>query len=457
MPSAPAPVEIVNTPLLQPTLGKDSVTKPVPSSTTSTDALSLPSSSRTERADLQASQKPNAEFPAFGVGTAAELPPKVKEYVSSIRNYSYDITSNSQLLDSSDTIPPEVTKFNQNLVNNSLKNLPDIAKSALANKEIDQKTYDAIIIGLTEFQGKEVTSSNINKYSDFVRSCFSYDNNSDKFVLKNPGDKEHGLYNSSIPGGVDSVWGPRTFELMNCLASGNLKLDKNVAEKFEEVTQGIINIEQGFKITGETASASDQTGVGSSSSTQNLNIEQYTNSGEFKGPGNEVLILRQTDPRWADRSYGSSTIYNGACGPTSMAMILNFYHKKNQEGQDFTPVDTVDYAVKNGFRIDGQGTAWEFFGSIGEKYGLKTTQIESSKSDKDIEAIKNELAKGNPVIVSTEGLPFTSSGHFLVVTGFDAKSGQFTYADPGPRNVTHTDSETLRNALAGYWTFSPKS
>lgn len=123
---------------------------------------------------------------------------------------------------------------------------------------------------------------------------------------------------------------------------------------------------------------------------------------------NKFPYYNQGDGQWANIQYGKSgTMKTSACGPTSMAMVLQSY------GKHYTPVDAANYSVQKGHRVENQGTAWTFFKDIGNANGLDVNQFESANT------AKQYLNQGIPVIGSMKPGDFTKSGHFIVFTGLD--------------------------------------
>lgn len=144
----------------------------------------------------------------------------------------------------------------------------------------------------------------------------------------------------------------------------------------------------------------------------------------------EMPLFIQWDKRWGSLRYGSGTIAATGCGPTAMAMVITGL-KGNVAGIDgnndgiVDPSETSAYSVANGFRVEGQGTSWGFFGNIGAKAGLKVTQVSTSNYQK----VLDHLLTGNPVIASMGPGTFTKGGHFIVLTGVDV-NGRITVKDP---------------------------
>ncbi len=158
---------------------------------------------------------------------------------------------------------------------------------------------------------------------------------------------------------------------------------------------------------------------------------------------NGVVLFKQGGSApWASYSYGrGTTVASSGCGPTSIAMVLATY------GINVTPDKIAQYSLDHGFRVYGAGTSWGIFKSVAQHYGLGLREVGGS-----VNAVKNQLAQGYPVIVSVKGpSKFTSGGHFLVVTGYE--NGKFLFNDPGGRNVKESTVSELSSALRNSWVF----
>ena len=148
----------------------------------------------------------------------------------------------------------------------------------------------------------------------------------------------------------------------------------------------------------------------------NLNIydNPQINIGDLKeypeGHAN-LPYYNQTDARWGSNSYGNTTIYDGGCGPTSLAMVVS-----GLTGQKITPDIMADWSYRNGHRAEGQGSYWSLMTNGGSHYGLSVESV----SRKDPNSIVKALSEGNPVIVSMGKGNFTRSGHFIVLRGITA-------------------------------------
>jgi hypothetical protein len=138
-----------------------------------------------------------------------------------------------------------------------------------------------------------------------------------------------------------------------------------------------------------------------------------------------VYIFNQRDKKWADVIYSSQephteTIKSSGCGVCSACMIVS-----NLTDTYIEPPEMAKYSVKNGFRIDGVGTAFALYPAIAEKYNLKYSQ--TNDIYKAVECVRN----GGMVVCSTSGGKnklFSTSGHLFVMS--DCIGNDCEFLDP---------------------------
>jgi len=144
---------------------------------------------------------------------------------------------------------------------------------------------------------------------------------------------------------------------------------------------------------------------------------------------NKVPHFSQYDERWKSQSFGcGKTIGQAGCGPTSMAMSLNYFGSEND------PPSVADWVLKNGYRICGKGTAHKFCCKapeiLGKEKGLKCKSLHGN-----VKEVLNEIKNGkNKVaVVSSRGAPpYTKGGHYIVLTGIEKEWNEefVLYNDP---------------------------
>ncbi len=132
-----------------------------------------------------------------------------------------------------------------------------------------------------------------------------------------------------------------------------------------------------------------------------------------------VPLMLQWDKRWGYQKYGSDMIAITGCGPTCLAMVG--YYLTGDESMN--PGDVAAFAQKNGYYAQGYGSSWTLISEGGPKLGLTVTELPLVKKK-----ITDSLENGNPVILALGPGDFTSSGHYIVLSGVE--DGAFRVCDP---------------------------
>lgn len=142
----------------------------------------------------------------------------------------------------------------------------------------------------------------------------------------------------------------------------------------------------------------------------------------------EMPLFIQWDKRWGYKKYGNDVAGLTACGPTALSMVA--FHLT--DNKDLTPDKIMDFAVKNGYCIEGVGSSWDLISKGSKKLGLNAKELPLVEK-----TIVNNLKKGNPVICVVGPGHFTKRGHFIVMYGY--KDGKIMVKDPN----SYKNSETL--------------
>lgn len=138
----------------------------------------------------------------------------------------------------------------------------------------------------------------------------------------------------------------------------------------------------------------------------------------------KIKEYKQYDTKWAAHNYSArgekKTIKSSGCGVTCAAMVIQTLRPDIK----VTPVTTAEWSMKNGYKALNQGTYYTYFKPQFKKYGLICNQINSSsiygntKSSAHKKA-KAALSSGDILIACMGKGRWTSSGHFVVVYGYD--------------------------------------
>lgn len=158
----------------------------------------------------------------------------------------------------------------------------------------------------------------------------------------------------------------------------------------------------------------------------------------------EYPLLLQYDVRWGYGYYGDSIIAISGCGPTVLSMVVAGLTGRN----DVTPYSIAQYAYKNGYYKSGSGTSWSIMTEGIRQYNIKGKNISLSKS-----SIMNELNKGHPIVCSMRPGDFTTTGHYILITGI--KDGKFVINDPNSeqRSQKLWTYEEIYSQIKNLWAF----
>ena len=132
-----------------------------------------------------------------------------------------------------------------------------------------------------------------------------------------------------------------------------------------------------------------------------------------------VPLFLQWDPRWGYEKYGSDFLAVTGCGPTCLAMA-GYYLTGSL---NMNPRDLAKFAEDNGYYAKGYGSSWTLISEGSSRLGLKATELPLVKKK-----MTDALEAGHPVILALGAGDFTTTGHYIVLTGL--QDGQFTLNDP---------------------------
>ena len=158
-----------------------------------------------------------------------------------------------------------------------------------------------------------------------------------------------------------------------------------------------------------------------------------------------VPLFLQWDPLWGYEDYGSSCIAVTGCGPTCLAMAGYYLTGEAQ----FNPAEMAEFAEKNRYYEAGYGSSWTLISEGAEKLGLSAKELPLVKKK-----LTDALDAGNPVILALGKGNFTSTGHYIVLTGWDGEA--FTVNDPNSviRSQRLWSYEELETQIRNIWAVS---
>ncbi len=138
--------------------------------------------------------------------------------------------------------------------------------------------------------------------------------------------------------------------------------------------------------------------------------------------GAEAPLLLQWDARWGYYPYGGSNIGLAGCGPVCLSMaILGL--TGNEEA---TPDALADYSMEKGHYVEGTGTAWTLMTEAPLAFDVSVKELGLDET-----VMKRHLDQGGMIICAMRPGDFTTTGHFIVICGYDEEG--FRVNDPNSR------------------------
>lgn len=165
--------------------------------------------------------------------------------------------------------------------------------------------------------------------------------------------------------------------------------------------------------------------------------------GEFEE--GQIPELLQWDERWGYEIYGDTMLAVNGCGPTSLAMVICGLTGRS----DITPYKVAVFSQENGYYEGDAGTSWLLMTEGAEQYGIHAEELSIGEN-----VAFSELENGHPVICSMKPGDFTTTGHFIVLTG--VRDGQIQVNDPNSmiRSAQLWDYTTLEPQISNLWGYS---
>lgn len=159
----------------------------------------------------------------------------------------------------------------------------------------------------------------------------------------------------------------------------------------------------------------------------------------------EIPHLYQWDIRWGYGTYGDHMLAITGCAPTCLSMVITALTKDTS----ITPYVVAQYAQSEGYYVPGTGTSWSLISEGSAHFHVQAQELSLSK-----ESIWNALSSGQPIICSLRPGDFTTTGHFIVLTGL--QDGKITVNDPNSKQRSNQlwSYETLEPQIENLWSFS---
>lgn len=162
---------------------------------------------------------------------------------------------------------------------------------------------------------------------------------------------------------------------------------------------------------------------------------------EYKNSGGVPLFL-QWDKRWGYIPYGNDVAGINGCGPVCLSMAAYYL-----TGDDaMSPDRIIEFAKAEGYCTYENGSAWTLISEGAGKLGLEAVELPL-----DYDRIVSNLEVNNPIICVVGPGDFTTSGHFIVLTGVE--DGKLRVNDPNSAANSQVlwDYDVLSRQILNLW------
>lgn len=158
-----------------------------------------------------------------------------------------------------------------------------------------------------------------------------------------------------------------------------------------------------------------------------------------------VPLFLQWDPMWGYERYGSDFLAITGCGPTCLAMA-GYYLTGDT---NMTPGQLAAFSEKNGYYASGYGSSWSLISQGAQQLGLYAQELPLVKKK-----MVTALEEGKPIILAMGEGDFTTSGHYIVLTGWSGDA--FRVNDPNSLENSQKlwTYEELEHQIRNIWAIS---
>ncbi len=158
----------------------------------------------------------------------------------------------------------------------------------------------------------------------------------------------------------------------------------------------------------------------------------------------EHPLLLQWDKRWGYYSYGNSIIAVSGCGPVCLSMvILGVKHKA------VLPSKICQFSEKEKYYVEGSGTSWLLMTEGAEHFGLNGSELSLSEA-----SMRSVLDAGGMIICAMGPGDFTTTGHFIVIHGYNGEGFQVNDPNSRQRSSRSWGFEELSGQIRNLWGYT---
>ncbi|MGL4373769.1 MAG: C39 family peptidase [Turicibacter sp.] len=159
----------------------------------------------------------------------------------------------------------------------------------------------------------------------------------------------------------------------------------------------------------------------------------------------DIPLFLQWDERWGYSNYSNNIMAVAGCGPTSLSMVVVGL----TQNMLATPLEIAKFSESNGYSVAGSGTDWQLLSTGAKEYGLNVKELALWEP-----TMIKEIESGHPIICAMGPGDFTTTGHFIVIYGYE--DGKFLVHDPNSieRSNTLWTFENIESQIRNMWAYS---
>ena len=160
----------------------------------------------------------------------------------------------------------------------------------------------------------------------------------------------------------------------------------------------------------------------------------------------KIPLFIQWDERWGYKTYGDDFLAVTGCGPTALSMVcVGLTGNLNMN-----PYAVAKMAQADGYYVNGSGSSWDMMTGLADNLGLYANEL-----GLDADTIRSKLRDGHPIICIMGPGDFTTTGHFIVLTGVTS-NGDVTINDPNSRKNSDKswNLEEITSQMKNLWVYS---
>lgn len=156
----------------------------------------------------------------------------------------------------------------------------------------------------------------------------------------------------------------------------------------------------------------------------------------------DVPLLMQWDERWGYNRYAGEVMGISGCGPVCLSMVCLYL----LDDPTYDPKYVAEFATDCGFAVPGNGSSWTLISQGGPELGLDVKEIPLVEGK-----IIQNLEEGNPIICVVGPGDFTTTGHFIVMTGYE--DGKVSVNDPNSKAKSEQlwDLKSVMTQIRNLW------